>query len=461
MKITRIKYPANHPILRGLEIDLKKDDGNPYDSIVFAGENGLGKTTILKSIKDFFDGTECIFEEFEYKENGISYKARHKSAVAFEVSENENEYREVHLYHPKTGENEGWGYFGEQEINPQNKTAKYSEAITAFFDEKALKENVSIVKNLIITLERQDNETYRKLCVENEKTGNPITLPSSFNRQNSKLAQFKNAYNMVFDDIHFDGIKSLPDTTHVIFKKTNGSEIDVEQLSTGEKQIVYRGTQMLMGAEQVSVALVDEPELSMHPRWQQKILNFYKRLFYDLATNAQTAQLFIATHSDHIISKAIEEENSLVIRLTKRDGVLTANKASERVLPILSSAEVNYLAFGIYSTDYHIQLFGQLQSNIESHGGNPITIKATDNSIVAQPEYIADPTLAKEYAYDNHGHVSTYSSLPAYVRNCIDHPGAFNPHTLDNNSYNEDELRRSTEFLRTLLLAQKNGTYHY
>ena len=142
---------------------------------------------------------------------------------------------------------------------------------------------------------------------------------------------------------------------------------------------------------------------------------------------------------------------------------MVAKTTDGGVLPTITFAEVNYLAFGICSTDYHIQLYAQLQNNLIAHDGtiDSISVKRTDESIVQQPEYVADATLDKSYAFLDHGNVRTYDSLSTYIRNCIDHPGAQNPTTGDVHKYSSEELKKSTEFLRTLLINQRNGNYSY
>lgn len=54
MKINKIKWPADHRVLKGLQLDFTKADGTPYDTVLLAADNGLGKTTILRVINDFF-----------------------------------------------------------------------------------------------------------------------------------------------------------------------------------------------------------------------------------------------------------------------------------------------------------------------------------------------------------------------------------------------------------------------
>ena len=48
-RIRKIEF-INHPILNNLKLDFCDNDGNPLDTIILAGENGTGKTTILSEI---------------------------------------------------------------------------------------------------------------------------------------------------------------------------------------------------------------------------------------------------------------------------------------------------------------------------------------------------------------------------------------------------------------------------
>ena len=69
MKIRKVKW-ANHPILGNLEIDLiNPTTGEPSDTIVFAGENGTGKTSILDTISAFLNSGP--FEYFEFIEYSV------------------------------------------------------------------------------------------------------------------------------------------------------------------------------------------------------------------------------------------------------------------------------------------------------------------------------------------------------------------------------------------------------
>lgn len=47
--ITKLKW-KDHPILGNLELNFTNSSGKPYNTIVLAGENGTGKTTILETL---------------------------------------------------------------------------------------------------------------------------------------------------------------------------------------------------------------------------------------------------------------------------------------------------------------------------------------------------------------------------------------------------------------------------
>ena len=70
MKIRKVKW-ANHPILGNLELDFVNPVTNkPYSTIVLAGENGTGKTTILETLNTFL--SIGSFEPFD----GIEFEVR-------------------------------------------------------------------------------------------------------------------------------------------------------------------------------------------------------------------------------------------------------------------------------------------------------------------------------------------------------------------------------------------------
>lgn len=176
----------------------------------------------------------------------------------------------------------------------------------------------------------------------------------------------------------------------------------------------------------------------MHPKWQKKILKYYRDLFTN--NGIQTAQMFFATHSEYVIRAALEDpENVLVIILEDDNGTIIPTKTNDCVLPTLTSAEINYLAFGIPSIDYHIALYGRLQLMTQMH-----RIADCDRYIVQHQDYNA--TLHEKIDNTQYGN---YTTLPTYIRNAIDHPDS-------GRQYTQTELMNSIVLLRKLCHPYRN-----
>jgi len=79
--------------------------------------------------------------------------------------------------------------------------------------------------------------------------------------------------------------------------KSDGTRLDFSRASGGEKEILN----FLLGVFALNVKngvlIIDEPELHLHPRWQQVLLE----LFNDF-TESRGIQFFIVTHSPHFIT---------------------------------------------------------------------------------------------------------------------------------------------------------------
>lgn len=69
---------------------------------------------------------------------------------------------------------------------------------------------------------------------------------------------------------------------------------DINNLSSGEKQILILLTYIKYHANQ-SIFILDEPELSLHPKWQAEFLDAIEKLM------PKDSQLIIATHSPEVI----------------------------------------------------------------------------------------------------------------------------------------------------------------
>lgn len=455
MKIAGIKW-KNHPILGDMRLDfINARTGQPYDMIIFAGENGTGKTTILTSISDFLnkypmEHIECI----EYITDGNLYKAippTNSSQInqgCYDIVLPDGGLRQMH-----TGKNRSGGSTVNPEIdnNPLNirfygcvyskaradyKTNRITSTTTKQLDESNQdidnEEDYTSLKQVLVDICEQD---YKEYAEENKQLGvNPKPWPDFY--PTSKMYRFSNAFDNFFENMKYSRVADKSNEKVILFKKSD-KEIPIDSLSTGEKQIVFRGAFLLRNIKNINggTIFIDEPELSMHPKWEQKILQYYRDLFTDSATRLLQTQIFIATHSEHVMKEALKHPNDNLVIVLKGNGDSKPINAPT-ILPTITSAETNYIAFDIISNDYHIELYGYLQQKYSLN-----TVKDCDDYIIRQPQY--DSTRHAKPSSHPNGR-TTYTALSTYIRNAIDHPDS-------GNTFTDEELRISIELLQELL----------
>lgn len=447
--IRKIKW-KNHKVLGNLELDFTKNDGSVYNTIVLAGENGSGKTTVLESISKYLtlevspnveyweyetvtgkfrisplDGEEnlCFHRRINLETNAVETIRRDRANNPDALKMDKSDIRAYGCLYSKSRSG----------FNTRPVKSTTTEKLDSSKYDSDSNEDFTSIKQLIVDVHTQDTYDYF------QKNSNGESISMSDFQKNSKMYRFKKAFHHFFyGAMKFSKIDRARNEMQILFEKY-GKSITIDGLSTGEKQIIFRGSMLLKNSNVMEngCILIDEPELSMHPSWQSKILDYYRDLFRD-TSNKQSAQMIFATHSEYVIRSAIEEPNDIVVVVLKNNGTdIETNKiVAPQVLPTITAAEINYIAFNIASSDYHILLYGYLQ---EKTGCT--SIKNCDNYIIQQPEYDSNKH-EKTYTY----RCTTYKALPTYIRNCIDHPDR-------QHHFTNDELVTSIELLQTLCKA--------
>lgn len=451
--IRKIKW-NNHEILGNLELDLSKGESDTYNTIILAGENGSGKTTILETLSSYLNtGDIQPFEEINYDvggksysiiPNGINESAKFPDATKRYILKNKTTgvIKEIGVKSTQKGamsyDQEDIRYYGC--VNSKARSGFPAGAVksstTSMLDdsiyESDTKDNFTDIKQLLVDISIDDSITFSEI-------GQASTTVSWIDFEpNSKLYRFKKAFNEFFDTMKFKRVeKNSYSVFQIVFEKNN-KEIDIDSLSTGEKQIVFRGAHLLKNNKKIDggIALIDEPELSMHPKWQSKILQYYRGLF--TISGKQKVQTFIATHSDYVLRAGLEDkDNVLIIILKDKAGKIAPTYLNNPpfVLPNITPAETNYLAFGVATTDYHTLLYGYLQDKTSNN-----TVKGCDNYITNSPNY--DKKTHDKPSPDKAGKLA-YQTLPTFIRNAIHHPDS-------SRTYSNYELETSIELLRLL-----------
>ena len=81
------------------------------------------------------------------------------------------------------------------------------------------------------------------------------------------------------------------------FKTSKGTELDLDQLSSGEQHEVVLLYELIFNVKDDVLVLIDEPEISLHVTWQKDFLSDLLRII-----EMQNIQVMIATHSPAIIN---------------------------------------------------------------------------------------------------------------------------------------------------------------
>lgn len=316
-KIRKIRF-QNHPILKNLELDFCDINGNPVDTVIIAGENGTGKSTILDALYKIAMHSvnfECSMD--------LEYDGANINLIYYF---NNSELGRGHLYlKDGQGFNGGisWtdtkekykfsGLFSDVDINFKSENISNVTSLeldTSTVSKRSTQNLPKEIKQLLIDIQALDDADVSRICRDNrDKPMNALKI-------NERMPRFTNAFNKMFSTLSYSRVENRHGHKEILFEK-NGTPISIDQLSSGEKQIVYRGCFLLKDVNAMNGAFVfiDEPEISLHPNWQEKIMDYYKGIFTD-TDGKQTSQIFAVTHSPFVIHND-NRRNDKVIILTR------------------------------------------------------------------------------------------------------------------------------------------------
>jgi len=233
-------------MFKNFTLNLVGTDKKPLPLIVLAGKNGTGKTSILEYLSDYNLNEGDYLEIFKTrKDENITVESFKLFKSMTGILEKKSEYKNHILYLPvQVGD-----------------TDNVEERIAEHYKKKA-KEYDSFKKSLV------ELQTYMDTIFKD--------LELTF-----KISDV--------DD----------DKKKVFFKNANGEIFGAEALSTGEKTLLSKVLYLYFGELKNKIILIDEPELSLHPSWQNRVLKLYENFAFN-----NNCQIIIATHSPHIIGSA-------------------------------------------------------------------------------------------------------------------------------------------------------------
>lgn len=346
MKIRKIEF-TNHPIFDDLKLDFTDANGKTINTIIIAGENGVGKSLLLNTIFEFSNFNlvsdkrdekrkfeiELSNEEIQKLKVGQHSKqyftTNYKDnifiiSIDYNIIDNWNQIdirgkTETglsptivgHLFSQSDTNGILKTIFSDVEINftPKQITTVTSTNLDRT-DLKSQRSNSNLateITQLLIDVQSLDALEFTEWARNN--TGQPIDN----DKIDIRIKRFTSAYDFMFPLKRYKRIENKDNKKEIIFEE-NGKEMSISKLSSGEKQIVFRGSFLLKDKESSKGALIliDEPEISLHPNWQLKVLSFFKKLFTN-NSGEQTSQIIISTHSPFIIHNANRNDDKVII----------------------------------------------------------------------------------------------------------------------------------------------------
>jgi predicted ATPase len=353
MKLRKIAF-TNNPILGNLELDFTDDFRNTIDTIIIAGENGVGKSYLLSAIYDLSQWTVRNYRqgekrqyEVEFSEEEIDVLRNDPAAKQlFITNSNVNifiitydfnilsDWRQITIFSklPSSKFEQFPGrilqspnaskaikiIFSDVEINftPKEIDTVTSKNIDTNSTncEKSNANLATDITQLLIDVQSADALEFTEWARKN--TGELV----SEDKIDIRTKRFTRAFDFMFPSKKYLRIENIKNKKKIIFEE-NGKEMDIANLSSGEKQIVFRGSFLLKNKQSSKGALIliDEPEISLHPSWQLKVLNFFKQLFTD-ENGTQTSQIIISTHSPFIIHNSNRKDDKVIVLKKDENG---------------------------------------------------------------------------------------------------------------------------------------------
>lgn len=306
-----------------MEFNFLGRDGKAVDTVIFAGENGSGKSTVIDELYKVVAGQFPVSNSTEYEIDGEVYTVRitAKSDSSYSIKYFDKNGNETYVDLPAFP-----AIFSDVEINFHSLAVSAVTSMT--LDEqyrcKRSDNNLpTMIHQLLVDIQALDDAEIAKKSRENP------TISYSNIGIEERMNRFRNAFHKMFENLEYDSIDNQNGKKVVLFKK-NDELIPIDSLSSGEKQIVYRGCFLLrdINALKGAFVFIDEPEISLHPQWQIKVMDYYRGIFTD-SKGRQTSQMFVVTHSPFIVHNENRRNDKVIVLARDKGGQIIVKDEPE------------------------------------------------------------------------------------------------------------------------------------
>lgn len=305
------------------------------DVNILAGINGSGKTTILELIGGTMMGeipketgkmaesVKVIFNNDKY----ITYKKVKGTVKNLILKAKKDTLINEYITHLK--EREGRGF---------NKIYSIEGTMISYQNVKMTKEELhkTLGVDVISTFDHElkEYDALKKLTDEAVKTEldlqiyllqkqyleyqinigkkaiEALNTPTTDKNLQRKIAYKKNLFLDTIDEMLKPTNKCIDRDKNELVFKADQEELSPYMLSSGEKQLVIILLTALIQEDRPYVLFLDEPEISLHTDWQEKLIDNIRKL-------NNNVQIIIATHSPSIVLDGWKSKVFEVSEITK------------------------------------------------------------------------------------------------------------------------------------------------
>lgn len=183
----------------------------------------------------------------------------------------------------------------EEEKGLRDIFTKYHIDITKF--ESKLDKHITVLKTALEKLKSNKNFSFEEI-VNMYTALRTHNIVEEWNKLAERIAEIKKPHEMFLNLInrmmHYKKLE-ISDNYRLSAKTNSGKKIKIEQMSSGEKQLLILFGEALFQKNQPWIYVADEPELSLHITWQEQLIQNIKYI-------NNNAQIIFATHSPDVVS---------------------------------------------------------------------------------------------------------------------------------------------------------------
>ncbi len=297
--------------------EIKIENLENKKEIYFLGENGEGKTILLKSILIALKNSFKTINDnhlTEIKDNAF-FKAKDNSYINYQFSKKEknikNTFKNI------------FAYGVSRLLTSKNKNATDETGYMSLFD------NDTVLQHPILWLEYIDRLELKN--IGQLKLKNVLKTFESLLENKIKIEEIKETGEFIFIE--------------------KGTKLKFEHLADGYKSILiwlsdllFRLTNNQMNVKNIKdfhgIVLVDEIDILLHPRWQYKIVKKLRNLFPNI-------QWIFTTHSPIIILGA--SKDSVFYKVYKENGETKVSQPLKNISNLMANTVLTSPLFAMES----------------------------------------------------------------------------------------------------------------